>query len=234
MYLRNRFGIPGVIAVIALVFAMFGGAYAATKGGGRNNLKSQPGLNSKQKREVKALAKGSPGPAGPQGPAGSNGKDGSSGATGAQGPAGNAGEDGEDGEDGSPWTAGGVLPPGSTETGSYFAIVPEEFTLISAAISFSIPLSGPLDAAHSIYVPVGNTSTTHCSAAPLNGTAANPKADEGYLCVYGVVEANVSPVVTDPSISASPPGAARSGAGVSGFVTTTVPGNIKGTWAVTG
>ena len=28
--LRNRFGIPGVISVIALVFAMFGGAYAAT------------------------------------------------------------------------------------------------------------------------------------------------------------------------------------------------------------
>src|SRR3954453_7338957 len=31
--LRNRFGIPGVISVIALVFAMFGGAYAATNGG---------------------------------------------------------------------------------------------------------------------------------------------------------------------------------------------------------
>jgi hypothetical protein len=27
--LRNRFGIPGVISVIAFVFAMLGGAYAA-------------------------------------------------------------------------------------------------------------------------------------------------------------------------------------------------------------
>jgi len=31
--LRNRFGIPGVISVIALVFAMFGGAYAASNSG---------------------------------------------------------------------------------------------------------------------------------------------------------------------------------------------------------
>ena len=29
--LRTRFGIPGVISVIALVFAMFGGAYAASQ-----------------------------------------------------------------------------------------------------------------------------------------------------------------------------------------------------------
>jgi hypothetical protein len=35
--LRNRFGIPGVISVIALVFAMLGGAYAAnnSSGGGK-------------------------------------------------------------------------------------------------------------------------------------------------------------------------------------------------------
>ena len=35
--LRNRFGIPGAISVIALVFAMFGGAYAASdnSGGGK-------------------------------------------------------------------------------------------------------------------------------------------------------------------------------------------------------
>jgi hypothetical protein len=43
---RERFGIAGVISVIALVFAMVGGAFAA--GGG---------LSSKQKKEVKKIAK---------------------------------------------------------------------------------------------------------------------------------------------------------------------------------
>jgi hypothetical protein len=31
--LRNRFGLPGLIAVVALVFAMIGGAYAANQPG---------------------------------------------------------------------------------------------------------------------------------------------------------------------------------------------------------
>jgi hypothetical protein len=38
-YARKRLGIPGIISVIALVFALIGGAYAAG-----------PGLNSKQKK----------------------------------------------------------------------------------------------------------------------------------------------------------------------------------------
>ncbi len=41
--LRTRFGIPGVISVIALVFAMFGGAYAASNssGGGKATASRQ-------------------------------------------------------------------------------------------------------------------------------------------------------------------------------------------------
>jgi hypothetical protein len=83
--LRNRFGIPGVISVIALVFAMLGGAYAASNG-----------LSGKQKKEVKAIAKGfqGTGPAGPQGPAGANGAKGDTGAKGDKGDTGNAGTPG--------------------------------------------------------------------------------------------------------------------------------------------
>jgi hypothetical protein len=74
--LREPFGKAGLtVAVIALVFAMLGGAYAAG------------GLTSKQKKEVKAIAKsfqgtgpaGAAGPAGPQGPAGAKGDSGAGG-----------------------------------------------------------------------------------------------------------------------------------------------------------
>jgi len=93
--LRTRFGLPGAIAVLALVLAMVGGAYAAAK------------LNATQKKEVKKIAKqfagkdgaqGLPGPAGPQGPAGASGKDGAAGkdgATGATGATGTAGATGK-------------------------------------------------------------------------------------------------------------------------------------------
>lgn len=87
--LRTRFGIPGMIAVFALVFAMVGGAYAA--GGG---------LSGKQKKEVKKIAKteakkvakrGPAGPAGPTGAPGGNGLPGAKGDPGATGAPGAAG-----------------------------------------------------------------------------------------------------------------------------------------------
>jgi hypothetical protein len=78
--LRHRFGVPGVIAVIALVAALVtGGAYAASGG-----------FTKKQVKEIEKIAKksGKPGPAGPPGTSGTNGTNGTSGTkgeTGAQG-----------------------------------------------------------------------------------------------------------------------------------------------------
>ncbi len=90
--LRNRFGIPGVISVIALVFAMFGGAYAATNssGSGKATASAKAKKGPKGPKGAKG-AKGDTGPAGPQGPvgpAGANGKAGSNGSNGAAGAAG--------------------------------------------------------------------------------------------------------------------------------------------------
>ena len=86
--LREPFGKAGLtVAVIALVFAMLGGAYAATK------------LNGTQKKEVEKIAKkfqGS-GPAGAQGPAGAKGDNGAAGAKGDTGSAGGAGTAGAPG-----------------------------------------------------------------------------------------------------------------------------------------
>ena len=50
--LRNRFGIPGVISVIALVFAMFGGAYAASNSSGGGKATA----SAKAKKDAKTAA----------------------------------------------------------------------------------------------------------------------------------------------------------------------------------
>jgi hypothetical protein len=111
--LRNRFGIPGVISVIALVFAMFGGAYAATDGGSSSDKASASAKKAKKGPRGPRGPKGPPGPAGPQGPAGANG------AKGDKGDAGSSGQNGAPGTPGqsvtaTPIAAGGVCGAGVT------------------------------------------------------------------------------------------------------------------------
>ncbi len=89
--LRNRFGIPGVISVVALVFAMLGGAYAA------NNSSDGGATASAKAKKGPRGPKGATGPAGPAGPAGAKGDagaNGSNGAAGATGPTGATGTNG--------------------------------------------------------------------------------------------------------------------------------------------
>jgi hypothetical protein len=277
--LRTRFGIPGVISVIALVFAMFGGAYAASNsasGGGKATA------SAKAKKGPRG-PKGATGPAGPQGPAGPTGSAGPKGDVGAAGSngasvtstesanaieghctgTGNSGKggskfvsasgttyacngkegpQGEPGEEGSPWTAGGKLPEGATETGNYFVgsetgkgPIGEAFA--SAAISFPIPLSEPiLDPDHVIYLKLAEAVGEHCENTERPGTASsvNPEADPGYLCVYEGLKQDM----TFEEIS----GAEGQPANVSGtniaFETDyegepPLPGYTQGTWAVT-
>jgi hypothetical protein len=84
--LRNRFGIPGVISVIALVFAMLGGAYAASNssGGGKASASAKAKKGPRGPKGATGPA-GPAGPAGPQGPAGAKGDNGSNGSNGANG-----------------------------------------------------------------------------------------------------------------------------------------------------
>jgi hypothetical protein len=107
--LRTRFGIPGVISVMALVFAMFGGAYAA------NNSASGGG-------KATASAKAKKGPRGPKGPKGDTGPAGPAGPAGAKGDTGAAGSNGSNGAPGAdgksvtgePIAAGGSCGAGVT------------------------------------------------------------------------------------------------------------------------
>jgi len=105
--LRNRFGIPGVISVVALVFAMLGGAYAA------NNSGDQVASASKRAHKKKSKAK-----KGPRGPKGATGPAGPAGAAGPQGPAGANGNDGAAGSNG---TNGSNGAPGTSVSSEEFA-----------------------------------------------------------------------------------------------------------------
>jgi hypothetical protein len=90
--LRNRFGIPGVISVIALVFAMFGGAYAASNTS--SGPKATASAKAKQGPRGKTGKTGPAGPAGPAGPGGPVGAKGDAGANGANGAPGAPGTNG--------------------------------------------------------------------------------------------------------------------------------------------
>jgi len=264
--LRTRFGIPGVISVIALVFAMLGGAYAANDNSGDGNATA----SAKPKKGATGPRgpKGATGPAGPQGPAGANGAKGDTGSAGGTGPAGKSvetgnatvgecpnggatvqvageaatkkkvcngapGANGTDGEDGSPWTAGGTLPPGETETGAWGGQVGAASFFGTA--SFAIPLAAELDQAHAIGIKAGGPVPGECEDATHPGTAsaANPEAEPGYLCVYVGIDPGASP--NSPLIfktsALGQKGASTTGALVQGGTTAGFP--YVGTFAVT-
>jgi hypothetical protein len=192
---------------------MLGGAYAAS-----NNSSGKATASAKAKKGPRG-PKGATGPAGPQGPAGAqgvpgakgdagaNGAVGGVGPTGPQGPAGPkgstgaAGPPGPTGPEGSPWTAGGTLPAGKTETGVWagsFQNVPEN-SQVMIPISFPIPLASASEKAFYFNVTeteleeFGKDETTNkscvvgapeCIETGCSGTVENPTAAPGLLCVY--------------------------------------------------
>ncbi len=256
--LRNRFGIPGVISVIALVFALAGGAFAANDLGDTGSSKAT--ASAKAKRGPKG-PKGATGPAGPVGPAGPQGQ------PGPQGPAGANGKDGAPGPSGAAGTNGisvtstleppgancssggskfvaasgttfacngqsgftSTLPAGKTEKGTYAYNGSASDTLgVFVPISFNIPLAANLDAAHAVFVPGDGVNPEPANCA---GSVANPTATSGYLCVYDSTTSNSAfSVIVDLNVS---PGASAAGA----LMKFTVEADAAwgfGSWAVTG
>jgi hypothetical protein len=194
--LREPFGKAGLtVAILALVMAMVGGAFAANHAA----TASKAGKQGKQGKPGKTGPAGPAGATGPAGPAGPKGAAGEPGAPGAPG------EPGAPGAEGSPWTAGGTLPSGSTETGAWgvqFAgfeqegepgQIQSEKKLV--LISFPIRLSSPIPLTDIKYVSncEGFNPAERLEACERNqaaaeaictGTAAEPTAPKGHLCVY--------------------------------------------------
>jgi hypothetical protein len=228
--IHQKLGTAGfVISIIALIAALGGGAYAASSNSGQAtaSAKAKQGKQGKQGKPGKAGPAGAPGPAGPAGPAGPKGDTGAAGANGTNGTNGKSATvttiavggskcEGRAGAEvkqegaasgtpvceGSPWTAGGVLPAGKTETGTWAFSAPVTQAPVAAKIpiSFSIPLAKPLDENHVHLVSADgssesalneetgvfeNVTPTGCGVALTPaGTVEAPRAAAGNLCVY--------------------------------------------------
>jgi hypothetical protein len=93
------------------------------------------------------------------------------------------------GQNGSPWPGGGTLAPLATETGAWGSgaggISETAFSVEHIAISFPVQLAGSLAEGHALFVKEeeqtnqSGSSYEHCA-----GSAEQPKAKPGYLCVY--------------------------------------------------
>jgi len=258
--LRNRFGIPGVISVIALVFAMFGGAYAAT-----NTGKATSSAKAKKGPRGPKGPKGDTGPAGPAGPAGSAGPKGDTGAKGDAGSAGAAGApgksvevnnesaglncaegglkvqvegsaskkyvcNGEEGIPGQPWVPEGTLPAGATMTGT----VAGGGLAPAEAPGYSMtPISFPIplaDAPDAVLLKSDETSNEDCPGI----SAGVPQADPGKLCVYIQLEFSATPVaLVDPTSPFGEPGVSKAGSVLQFEISPAASGIFDGVWAVT-
>jgi hypothetical protein len=282
---RMRISPATAIASLALVFAMTGGAFAVSSPGGGSSAKPPASTASATAAKVKSRAKpgprgsagpkgatgatgaagpaGTAGPAGPTGPAGSTGATGAKGEKGEPGTPGKNGQEGEEGtpgvagKEGSPWTDGGTLPSGSTETGAWSAtLTPTGEGAVSDvvinSISFPIRLASPIvgfegsgPSAH--YVDAEEQEKGGSQTSECKGSVEKPEAAKGNLCLYegAVVEppetkkltvSIVAPLsgVALPGQISEPAGASTSGALL--YVQYRGPAGearLAGSWAVT-
>jgi Collagen triple helix repeat (20 copies) len=229
-----------MIATLALVFAMTGGAYAAgryvitsTKQISPKVLKSLQGKTGVAGKNGAAGANGATGATGPAGPAGSQGP---AGAAGAAGKAGENGKEGKEGKEGQPGAIhpGTKLPSGASETGAW-AVQSHTLSITLSAISFPIPLETALGESHVFFIPPEGEGTIDPAECP--GSVVNPEAATGDLCVYtrafteGLEPFSVP--IEDPSKGLGSGGAAVSGATLLFTPASAESSTGYGTWAVT-
>ena len=136
--LREPFGKAGLtVAIVALVMALVGGAYAAG------------GLTKSQEKQVKKIAKKYAGKAGPAGAAGTAGAQGVPGAAGAAGKDGTNGTDGDDGAPGTPGTDGDdgkpVIVDSFTEQNEKDGDPPLEPCNLQGGLEVEVEGSGQID-----------------------------------------------------------------------------------------
>lgn len=251
----KHFSITNMVMVLALVFAMSGGAYAAK----RYIITSTKQISPTVLRQLKgakgtAGINGQPGPQGPAGPTGAQGVPGPKGDKGEPGTPGTPGTPGSPGPEGSPWTAGGVLPSGKTLTGDWSLIASAEgsFKHVGTGVSFGISLH---EAPVPHYIRETGLEPFYNEAASKEeertptgcpGSAAKPEAAPGNLCVYASHEENtatnplthfilpkVCSYATGGDCALSSAGADQSGFGIVTLSKEEGVVNVAGTWAVT-
>lgn len=183
--IKNRLGTAGLAtALIALVLAMGGGAYAAKSVIITKLSQISPNVQKK--------LKGKPGPAGPTGPVGPQG---SQGPKGGAGPTGPRGEQGEQGPTGPTGPTGTTLPSGMTETGVWSFIQAGEGTGGQIWVNFSFPLRVQPNlfetaSGEPVYIRPDGTSSNAEAATFCPGTVESPEAAPGHICIYAKLEHN--------------------------------------------
>jgi hypothetical protein len=227
---RNRLGTAGLLmAIIALVAALGGGAYAASGS-----------LTSKEKKEVKKIANAEAkklqgtGPAGPAGPKGDTGSQGPQGKEGSQGKEGPQGKEGKEG----PFVP--QVPSGKTLKGVWSAATAKESPAL-IPITFAFPVS-PAPTAVLIKesgesaFKVGPTGlegflATEEIEAVCPGSASDPLAKSGFFCVYTSKETNMEIAAAELFAGVGNP--TKYGASIPVTNPSIDKGAITGTWAVT-
>jgi Collagen triple helix repeat (20 copies) len=143
------------------------------------------------------------------------------------------GKKGDAGPAGSPWTAGGILPVGATQTGTW-AFNGNAGEEVWVPIAFSIPVKANMTEAKVFF---GNQSEEPFhSNCP--GAVSVPQAPNERLCVY--LEGTLAELTSNQNatfveisrISGAAPGANPAGALLKFTMTGT--GHVSGSWAVTG
>jgi len=213
-FLRNRIGIPGAIAIVALVFAMLGGAYAASNGRGQ---KAGADASAKKAKRGPRGPRGLTGPTGPTGPQGSKGE------PGVKGDAGPPGTPGKDGQTGFTET----LPGGKSLEGTWTTDFATASTtaLQFVPISFGIPLAKPLEEADVHYILLGAETGT----GPCPGSIEEPEAEPGQLCIYTSTQVGESEIFENAGLEIPKPG----NAGIILRFSVSALAFANGTWIVT-
>jgi hypothetical protein len=181
--IRRRFSYANVVATVAFVFAMCGTAIAAQHYLITSTKQIKPSVLRTLRGKTGAI-----GHAGPAGVAGARGAAGVRGALGEQGPK---------GEQGAPGPLLSTLPSGRTETGAYGSagtrFQKKEGSASPPGVATSYPL--PLT-----FTPVVNVIGTKASpTASCPGSAANPTATAGNLCLYAELEEGEMTVLAEPA-----------------------------------
>jgi hypothetical protein len=205
--MRKRITYANVVATLALVFAMSGGALAAK----HYLVNSTKQINPKVLKKLK----------------GRTGATGKTGATGAPGAAGKNGVNGSQGPAG-PFVTN--LPSGQTLRGNYAGrafggeVAGQEMQI---PITFAFPLA---TAPTTHYIVFGEAPPAQCP-----GTPSDPQAQAGNLCVYESAAAlNAKTMRVFDPIGGNDDEANRFGAGVAaGSTVAKAEFRVRGSWAVT-
>jgi hypothetical protein len=119
--IRRQIAPATILAFVALVFAITGGAFAASSHGGSSPAKATASTTLATATTAKAKLKAKAGPRGPAGPAGKNGANGPQGPAGLQGPAGPQGATGAAGNAGASGNMGETGKAGESVTNTTLA-----------------------------------------------------------------------------------------------------------------